>query len=119
MKYFKLLTVLVVGWLWGFIFCVCTHPDFQRRIPEGSCNICLGYKAGENITKESFQFRFTIPDFENVPIEWNDGMVRTVKKVSGLWEYSATMTPAEYEVVFQVIERAKLYRSFYFENIDE
>lgn len=77
-------------------------------LPEDSCNILLGVRAGEDITTESLQFRFTIPCLEDTIIERSETgyACKTKKTVAGYEEYSATMTPNEYEIVVGVIRRA-------------
>ena len=61
-------------------------------VPEGSCNIAIGQYAGHHWTTERLQFTFAMPS--------------NIHDSNHYAEYSTTMTPQEYAVVFRVVGRA-------------
>lgn len=91
-------TMVVFGL--GFLGGRFLQDDKAVQVPAGSCNICLGYRAGEDITTESYQFCFTIPEMPALLCSHGYGAFRMA-------EYRVTMTPTEYAVMMNVVGRAK------------
>jgi len=95
----RICVIISVFWL-GSLVGRHLQEDKTIQVPAGSCNIHLGYRAGEDITTESYQFCFTIPEMPALLCSHGYGAFRFA-------EYRVTMTPAEYAVLMNVVVRAK------------
>lgn len=84
------LIVVAVGLIFIFVYIVDHWSDGD--VPEGSCNIALGQYAGYYWTTERLQFVFAMPSI--------------IPDSNHYAEYSTTMTPQEYAIVFRVVGRA-------------